>query len=88
MDKVAGIILLVDSIETSVSFYKKLGFEIVKEVPHTATTVRLGDFWVELLHNSRVVTEEYKEDISNPKKGAGIIFKLKLKVLILSTTQL
>ena len=79
MDKVAGIILLVDGIETSVAFYKKLGFSITKEVPNTATTVRLGGFWVELLHKSKVVSEEYKEDANNPKKGAGSYLQIQVK---------
>lgn len=79
MDKVAGIILLVDNLETSTAFYKKLEFEIKKEVPKTATTIHLGDFWIELLHKSKVVSEEYKKDINNPEKGAGIYLQIQVK---------
>lgn len=72
MKKVAGIILLVNRIEESVAFYRKLGFEVIKEVRDTATTLSLGEFWVELLHNNKVISEEYKEDTKNSAKGAEV----------------
>jgi predicted lactoylglutathione lyase len=79
MNNVAGIILLVDDIGGSVSFYKKLGFSVAKEVPQIATTVCLGDFWVELLHRTKVVTEEYKEDREKSAKGAGAYLQVQVE---------
>ncbi len=78
MAKVAGAILLVDNIEKSVAFYKKLGLKVAKEVPGTASTLNLGDFWVELLHKSKVVSEEYKEDIERPNRGAGLYLQIQV----------
>lgn len=77
--KAAGIILLVDRIEDSVEFYKKLGFIVTKEVPGTATTVNVGDFWVELLHKSKAVSKEYIEDIKVVDKGAGIYLQIQVE---------
>jgi catechol 2,3-dioxygenase-like lactoylglutathione lyase family enzyme len=78
MAKVAGVILLVDNIEKSVAFYEKLGFITSKEVPGTATTLKLGDFWLELLHKSKVVSEEYGEDVESPHKGAGLYLQIQV----------
>ena len=79
MEKVAGIILLVENIEASVSFYKHLGFEVVKEVPAVATTVGLNGFWVELLNKQEVVSEEYKEDLKVAKHGAGTYLQIQVR---------
>ncbi len=78
MAKVAGAILLVDNIESSTAFYKKLGLNVTNEVPDTATTLNLGDFWLELLHISKVVSEEYKEDVERPNKGAGLYLQIQV----------
>lgn len=79
MDKVAGIILLVDDIKKSTTFYEKLGFIVTEEKLDIATTLNLGDFWVELLHKSKVVSEEYKEDAGATHKGAGIYLQVQVK---------
>jgi len=78
MNNVAGIILLVNELEVSADFYQKLGFTVTKKVPDTAITVSFGSFWIELLHKSKVVSEEYTEDIPNPQKGAGIYLQIQV----------
>jgi uncharacterized glyoxalase superfamily protein PhnB len=78
MDSVAGVILVVNDIKASADFYRALGFKETKNVPSTAITVKLGSFWLELLNNNKVVSEEYKEDTQNPKKGAGIYLQIKV----------
>lgn len=79
MDKVAGIILLVNSIEISVAFYKKLGFLVTEERPDIATILKLGEFWIELLNKTKVVSEEYKKDVVVSEKGAGTYLQIQVK---------
>lgn len=78
MDKVAGVILLVEDIQKSADFYKQLGFAVTEERPDIATIVRLDKFWVELLLKTKVVSREYKEDVNNPQKGAGIYLQVQV----------
>lgn len=79
MEKVSGIILLVDNIRQSVAFYEKLDFRLIKEVPDTAITVGIDGFWIELLHKNKVVTEEYKEDAQKTDKGAGAYLQIRVE---------
>ncbi len=49
------------------------------EVADTAITFRLGDFWIELLHKSKVVSGEYKADADCTNKGAGIYLQVQVE---------
>ena len=71
MEKVAGIILLVEDIKRSAKFYADLGFTEVKNVPDVAITVGLNNFWIELLDVDKVVTDAYKLQSHAIPKGAG-----------------
>jgi len=79
MNKVTGIIFLVDDIVSSVKFYTKLGFRVASELPNIATRVQLGEFQIELLLKQKVVSEEYKEDIPARQKGAGAYLQIKVE---------
>jgi len=70
MANIAGIICLVKDLEKTVVFYEALGFVFKKRVPGIFATAYLGEFWIEFLLESKVVTEEFKKDAGKPK-GAG-----------------
>ena len=76
MNKVSGIILLVENIDNSVEFYEKLDFRVRKHVPGIATTVELDNFWVELLDKTKVVTEAYKLPKNVSINGAGAYLQI------------
>ena len=76
MNTISGSILLVDDIDQSVQFYEKLGFKISKNVPHIATTVSLGSFWIELLDKDKVVTKSYQQHVSTGIPGKGSFLQM------------
>ena len=76
MNTISGSILLVDDIDQSVQFYEKLGFKISKNVPHIATTVSHGGFWIELLDKNKVVTKSYKQHVSTGIPGKGSFLQM------------
>lgn len=71
MKSVAGVICLVKDLDKSSAFYKSLGFEFKKNVPDVSATAYLNWFWIELLLDSKIVTNEFKPDAKVPTKGAG-----------------
>jgi lactoylglutathione lyase len=71
MKSVAGVICLVKDLEKSAEFYEALGFEFKKSIPGVAMTAYLNGFWIELLLEDKIVTNEFKEDVKVTKKGAG-----------------
>lgn len=68
---VAGVIQIVKDLEKSTTFYKALGFEFRKYIPDVSATAYLNWFWIELLLEDKIVTQEFKEDIKVTQKGAG-----------------
>ena len=76
MNTIAGCILLVEDINTSVQFYEKLGFKISKNVPGVAMTMSLENFWIELLDTNKVVTDAYKQHVSQGVAGKGLFLQL------------
>jgi len=62
-----------------VQFYDKLGFTVGEERAGIATMVKLHDFWIELLLASKVISEEYQEDISVKPKGAGSYLQVQVE---------
>lgn len=71
MKSVSGVICLVADLEKSINFYQTLGFEFKKSTPGTSATAYLNWFWIELLHQEKVITNEFKEDAGFSRKGAG-----------------
>jgi len=71
MKSVAGVICLVSDLAKSMAFYQALGFEFKKETPGVSVTAYLNWFWIELLLKDKVVTTEFKADVSAAPKGAG-----------------
>lgn len=78
MNTIAGCILLVDDVNTSVEFYEKLGFEISKKVPGVAMTMSLENFWIELLDKNKVVTDAYKQHVTQGISGKGSFLQMKV----------
>ena len=79
MKNVAGIILLVGDIDKSKEFYTGLGFELMNEIAGVAIKVRLGEFWIELLNKSEVVTQEYRSDVESKSFGAGAYLQIEVE---------
>lgn len=71
MKSVSGIICLVKDLEKTTGFYETLGFDFKKRTPGTSATAYLNWFWIEFLLEDRVVTNEFKDDVRVPNKGAG-----------------
>jgi len=71
MKSVAGVIFIVKDLNKSAAFYKTLGFEFKKDIPGVAKTAYLNWFWIELLLEDKIVTNEFRHDIKATKKGAG-----------------
>lgn len=79
MENVAGIIFIVEDLEQSLGFYQNIGFNLIKQVPDVAYTVVYNGFWIELLHKSKMVSEEYKTDIQTTQKSAGAYLQIEVK---------
>ena len=71
MKSVSGIICLVKDLDKVTQFYEALGFEFRKRIEGISATAYLNWFWIEFLLEDKVVTEEFKEDVSVSNKGAG-----------------
>ncbi len=71
MKSVAGVICLVRDLQRSTAFYEMLGFEFKKRIPGVSATAYLNWFWIELLLEDKIVTDEFKEDVKATSKGAG-----------------
>lgn len=71
MKSVSGMVCLVTDLEKTTEFYEALGFEFRKNVPDVSATAYLNWFWIEFLLVGKVVTEQFKEDVSASPKGAG-----------------
>lgn len=69
-NSVSGVIFLVKDLDKSSEFYEKLGFGLKDVAPGIAKTAYVNWFWIELLAESAVVTEEFKDD-AGKSKGAG-----------------
>lgn len=78
MDKVAGIILLVEDIERAFTFYETLGFTFMHRKSDIEITVTLGNFQLELLATDKVVTREYKADVGITNKGVGSYLQIQV----------
>lgn len=79
MKKINGLILIVENIEKSLDFYKKLGFSIINKIEDVAVTVSIDNFWIELLKKSEVVTTEYKKGLNSKQRGVGSFLQIEVE---------
>lgn len=79
MSSASGLVTVVKDLDKSKKFYGDLGFVFKKEMPGISATAYLNWFWIELLLETEVVSDEFKPDIKIRAKGAGQYMHIKVE---------
>lgn len=77
-NSVSGILCLVEDLDASIEFYKKLGFDFKKQTPGVSAHAYLNWFWIELLLKDKTVVDLFTADVDISPKGAGQYTHLKV----------